>query len=109
MLDLGNGVRHRGLRNRQQVGGFPHDAGYGHRHEDVQIVQLQATADTIIPPHDRHFDERDAVMNRRLWGALQYRIAAPLYRYFITINTNSDDEGLSRILIDRSEAIDAGL
>jgi len=45
----------------------------------VQIVQLQATADTIIPPHDKHFDERDAVINIWLWGALQYRIAKRLY------------------------------
>src|SRR5262245_40206211 len=79
MLDLGNGFRHRRLRNRKEFGGFPHAAGFGHRHEDVQIVQLQATADTIIPPHDKHFDERDEVINIRLWGALQYRITKPLY------------------------------
>jgi hypothetical protein len=31
-------------------------------------VQLEPTADTVIPFHEQHFDEPATVINRRLWG-----------------------------------------
>jgi hypothetical protein len=39
------------LRKRELLGGFPHAAHFRNRHENVQVVQLEGTADPIDPFH----------------------------------------------------------
>ena len=49
VFEIGNRLRHRGLRHREIGRGFSHAAPLRHGHEDMQIAQLQSPSDPLVP------------------------------------------------------------
>src|SRR5262245_17376530 len=49
MLDIANRLRYRRLRNGKLGGSLSHAAALRHGHQNMQIAQLEAASDTIVP------------------------------------------------------------
>src|SRR5262249_24725749 len=49
VLHVGDRLGYGRLRNREQLGGFAHAAQLGNRQQNMQIVQLEPAADTVVP------------------------------------------------------------
>jgi hypothetical protein len=53
VLEIGDRLRHHGVRDRKRARGLRHVSALHHREQDVQVAQLEPAPDTAAPVHAR--------------------------------------------------------